>query len=207
MTETTDPYRMLRVKPDASASTIRAAYRMLAWEHHPDVGGSERTMAALNEAWRVLRDPVARARYDARRSAVPMGKGPGKPTGARPPGDQGPSVGAAARDDRPASTAAAPARSASSAEPVTRAPGRGRADESPALDFGRYEGWSLVQLATTDPDYLEWLARTSIGRRFQPQIAALLAARRAAMAPQPDATRASARPAGRWGRPRAAAAR
>ena len=46
------------------------------------------------------------------------------------------------------------------------------------LDFGHYAGWSLAELATRDPDYLEWLARTSIGRRLQPEIEKLLAARR-----------------------------
>jgi hypothetical protein len=53
------------------------------------------------------------------------------------------------------------------------------------LDFGRYAGWSLGQIATADPVYLEWLARTPIGRSFNREIGALLAARtaRAAVAP------------------------
>jgi len=64
-------YRRLGVAPDATAEQIRAAYREAARRHHPDVRaargsvGSDDEMAAINEAWRVLSDPVARARYDA----------------------------------------------------------------------------------------------------------------------------------------------
>jgi len=46
------------------------------------------------------------------------------------------------------------------------------------LDFGRYAGFSLGDLAIDDPDYLVWLARTSIGHRLQSEIDALLAASR-----------------------------
>jgi hypothetical protein len=45
------------------------------------------------------------------------------------------------------------------------------------LDFGRYAGWSLGQIAIADPVYLEWLARTPIGRSFNREIHALLATR------------------------------
>jgi curved DNA-binding protein CbpA len=48
------------------------------------------------------------------------------------------------------------------------------------LDFGRYAGWSLGQIATADPVYLEWLARTPIGRPFNREIDALLATHTAA---------------------------
>jgi len=64
-------YRRLGVSPDATAEQIRAAYREAARRHHPDAraargsAGSDDEMAAINEAWRVLSDPVARARYDA----------------------------------------------------------------------------------------------------------------------------------------------
>ena len=64
-------YRRLGVTPDATAEQIRAAYRDAARRHHPDArvargsAGSDDEMAAINEAWRVLSDPVARARYDA----------------------------------------------------------------------------------------------------------------------------------------------
>ena len=38
------------------------------------------------------------------------------------------------------------------------------------LDFGRYAGWSLRQIAMRDPDYLEWLRRTPAGRQYQTEI-------------------------------------
>ena len=51
------------------------------------------------------------------------------------------------------------------------------AEEDPAkrpLDFGRYEGYTIAQIARTDPDYLRWLSRHSAGARFRPEIDAQL---------------------------------
>lgn len=42
------------------------------------------------------------------------------------------------------------------------------------LDFGRYAGWSVADLARHDPDYLRWLCRHSSGLRFRDAIARLL---------------------------------
>lgn len=51
-------------------------------------------------------------------------------------------------------------------------------DRSPALDFGRYESWTLNMVAHHDPAYLDWLARTATGRHLRTEIeAALLNAR------------------------------
>jgi curved DNA-binding protein CbpA len=47
---------------------------------------------------------------------------------------------------------------------------------SDVLDFGRYAGWSLRDLARHDPDYLRWLSRHSSGIRHRPRIDELLAA-------------------------------
>jgi curved DNA-binding protein CbpA len=60
-------YERLGVAPSASSSEIRAAYRKLARRTHPDVKGPgvDASMAAVNEAWRVLGDPERRAEYDA----------------------------------------------------------------------------------------------------------------------------------------------
>lgn len=59
-------YDTLAVGPDASAAEIRAAYRRAARAHHPDTHGesSAARMAEVNEAWRVLSDPVRRRTYD-----------------------------------------------------------------------------------------------------------------------------------------------
>ncbi len=46
---------------------------------------------------------------------------------------------------------------------------------SDVLDFGRYAGWSLKDLARQDPDYLRWLSRHSAGIRYRQRIADLLA--------------------------------
>jgi len=66
-----DPYQTLQVSPLASASEIRAAYRCLAREFHPDVNTSPRAkhhMQAINWAYAVLCDPAMKAAYDLRHS-------------------------------------------------------------------------------------------------------------------------------------------
>jgi DnaJ-class molecular chaperone len=42
------------------------------------------------------------------------------------------------------------------------------------LDFGRYAGYTIAQIARTDPDYLRWLSRHSAGVRFRAEIEAEL---------------------------------
>ena len=58
-------YTTLGVAPTASQAEIRAAYRRLALEHHPDrnTRGEER-MARVNAAYAVLDSPRARRSYD-----------------------------------------------------------------------------------------------------------------------------------------------
>jgi len=38
------------------------------------------------------------------------------------------------------------------------------------LDFGRYQGWKLGDVARRDVDYLIWLRRHASGARFRPAI-------------------------------------
>jgi curved DNA-binding protein CbpA len=45
------------------------------------------------------------------------------------------------------------------------------------VTFGRYTGWTLGEIARTDPGYLEWLDRMPIGRMYQAEIDAFLRAR------------------------------
>jgi curved DNA-binding protein CbpA len=54
---------------------------------------------------------------------------------------------------------------------VHRAPAAPGPDDT-VLDFGRYEGWSVEALKRHDPDYLDWLVRTQIGRRYRAVIEA-----------------------------------
>ena len=51
------------------------------------------------------------------------------------------------------------------------------------LNYGRYAGWTLDQLARHDPDYLRWLSRHTSGLRLRPEIERLLNARPTAATP------------------------
>jgi len=146
----TDYYGVLGVASDADRPTIQAAYRRLARLHHPDFGGSQSVMARLNEAWGVLGDPAHRTVYDARVLASGL-KARADGSGLSP-------LAAAAQRQRQASG--------------HRTPG------DTVLDFGRYVGCSLAELAQRDPDYLEWLSRVPIGRAYRAEIDAVLANRR-----------------------------
>lgn len=65
LSETPDPYAILQLGADASPGDVRAAFRRLALEHHPDRSpGSEARMVAINWAYAVLGDPDRRAEYD-----------------------------------------------------------------------------------------------------------------------------------------------
>jgi DnaJ domain len=61
-------YATLGVRPDATPSEIRDAYRALARRYHPDrEPAAAARMAAINEAYRVIGEPSRRAVYDAAR--------------------------------------------------------------------------------------------------------------------------------------------
>ncbi len=65
--ERTDLYSILGVPRSAPAAELKAAYRSLAKQYHPDVGGTAadgRRMAAINYAYHVLGDPTLRQQYD-----------------------------------------------------------------------------------------------------------------------------------------------
>ena len=84
-----DYYELLGVQRTAPPEAIKAAYRKLAKEHHPDRhnGCSEREaqFKAINEAYDCLKDPQKRAAYDRfGKAAFQNGGG-----GADPFGDAG----------------------------------------------------------------------------------------------------------------------
>jgi molecular chaperone DnaJ len=66
-----DYYAALGVEPGATADEIKAAFRALAREHHPDATGgdseSEVRYKEISEAYAVLSDPAKREQYDMAR--------------------------------------------------------------------------------------------------------------------------------------------
>jgi curved DNA-binding protein CbpA len=146
----TDPYKVLQVDPDAEPEVVRAAYRALALKYHPDVSTGSQDRMAA------LNHAWGILRDAAARAAFDQARADAK----RKPEVRQPEVSYEMRAPMPATPPGKPSGS--------------------VLDFGRYAGWSLGQIATGDPVYLEWLARTPIGRSFNREIDALLATHTAA---------------------------
>ena len=72
--ETADYYALLGVNPNATPTDIKRAYRCKALTLHPDVRtgeGSTALFQRVQRAYRVLSDPVERARYDAASGRAP----------------------------------------------------------------------------------------------------------------------------------------
>lgn len=153
-----DAYEVLKVHPKADLDVIRAAFRTLARKYHPDFGGTGARMVAVNEAWNTIGDPKAQGlRREARSSLCHHRSRHG---GGRD-GDCA-RIGAGNAPDR--------------CRPGWQPP----APTGTVLDFGRYAGWSIVDLARQDPYYLEWLERTRIGRPLRSEIQELLGVQRSA---------------------------
>lgn len=63
--EDQDPYRVLGVSPLDSPDVVRARYRELALERHPDRGGSPEKMRELNAAYERILKHRQRKRHEA----------------------------------------------------------------------------------------------------------------------------------------------
>lgn len=148
-----DHYRVLQVDPAANPLVIQAAYRVLAQIWHPDVAGDEAEMKRINAAWEVLGDPRRRKQYDIERA----GRHPGAPV-AHTPGST------SSATPSPAPTAPAASRPDDHAGPPRGVP------FGPVLTFGRYQGWTLGQIARVDRPFLEWLRAAPAGRAMRDEI-------------------------------------
>lgn len=142
--ERRDPYRILQVQPDADPDVVRAAYRVLARKLHPDG-----TDAPLDEVTQRRMSDLNWA-YAVVRDPVKRSAWESERRRTPPP---------TPRDD------------------ATHGAPRGPLDADGAglrLDFGRYEGWTLGEVARRDPDYLDWLRRHASGARYRDAIDVLL---------------------------------
>lgn len=198
-----DPYKTLQVDTEAEEEVIAAAYRRLALKYHPDTAGPEASprMAAINAAWEILGDPARRATFDRER-AVNASLERARPSNATTPGPWAKPPSPDTPASAPPSTSAHPASGAARPrEPETvsrdwttgrssvgggydasmhKADGDGAAGPPPgnpsgsALNFGRYNRWSLGEIARADIEYIEWLDRTPIGRPYREEIDTIL---------------------------------
>jgi curved DNA-binding protein CbpA len=148
--EASDHYRTLQVDPAADLEVIQAAYRVLARRYHPDLSGNDEIMKRLNAAWEVLGAAERRAEYDRSRGTTSAGANGSSVIHAAP---QTPTPRQPAADHAGA--------------PVGQPSGT-------KLTYGRYDGWTLGQIALVDPDFLEWLRSVPGGRYLRPEIDAIL---------------------------------
>ena len=216
-----DPHDVLGIEPGASPTQIKAAWRRLARQHHPDLTGDDpaasrvatRLMAEINDAYAALTRPGGGVRVPRGRTAGTSGGtgagaagdagpngtrrgGPPRASPTRPvtarvdttetirprnepirPGAQGASATAPTgpilrgqppyrvpteeREPPRASTPTGPAGAV--AAPQLPPPGRtaARATRSSCeLEFGKFHGHTLGQVAAFEPSYIDWLATT-----------------------------------------------
>jgi hypothetical protein len=193
MADRIDPYKILQVDSEAEDEVIQAAYRRLARKYHPDLAaGAEAAarMAQINAAWELIGKPERRASFD---------RGRGRPGnghhGPRHAADHAARGGASAADapadptrphQPPLETVSRDWTSGRSHvgggfdESMRTAQGTGAAGPPPGkpsgsvLNFGRYAGWSLGEIARQDVEYIEWLDRAPIGRQYRDEVDQIL---------------------------------
>lgn len=203
-----DPRVVLGVAPGADPTEIKAAWRRLARQNHPDLTGDDpaasqaatRRMAEINDAYAVLtRDPGEGRpdggdgtgdRADFGGDGGPRRGGPPRPRPTRPvtgrvdttetfrPGNQSTS-GAGASGSRVPFTAQPPLRG----QRIQGEPPRASTPTGPAerdtlrdfrrpkpptlavarehtIEFGKFHGHTLGEIANFEPSYIDWVATT-----------------------------------------------
>jgi curved DNA-binding protein CbpA len=189
MPDPVDPYKTLQVDPEAEDEVIQAAYRRLARKYHPDLAptaDAAARMAMINAAWELIGDPVARRTFDreqAARSTAPAASaapGTAHPSPAAPGPPAPPQSTARPETVSPDWTSGRSTHGGGFEESMRKAQGEGAAGPPPGrpsgtvLNFGRYAGWSLGEVARHDLEYIEWLDRAPIGRNYRDEIDAIL---------------------------------
>jgi curved DNA-binding protein CbpA len=110
-----DPYRALGVPRGASVDDIKKAHRRLAKRFHPDAAkGDSKRFLVVQEAYRVLSDPLLRREWDARHA-------PG-PVRATPSARRAPTKRPEPKATRPARRKTAPAAQTSPSGPAGARP-------------------------------------------------------------------------------------
>jgi hypothetical protein len=207
-----DPHLVLGVEPGASPTTVKAAWRRLARQHHPDLIGDNpeasrvatRKMAEINEAYAAIsRGGAGSARSETgsrnggpafeQATAAPRRGGPPRPKPTRPVTgrlDTSDTVRPRNAPIRPhaADGATASGTTLSGQPPIRfsthhREPPRAsdptgplergrirdfRRQPPPALEdavvreleFGKFRGHTLGEVAAFEPSYIDWLANT-----------------------------------------------
>ena len=179
-----DPYKTLQVDSEAEDEVIQAAYRRLARKYHPDLADTPvaaARMAAINAAWEIIGDPASRAGYDRARAASASTPSPPSRSSDRPAPTastmgQTPPPEVVSRDW----TSGRSTQGGGFDESMRAAEGYGAAGPPPGrpsgtvLNFGRYAGWSVGEIARHDIEYIEWLDRAPIGRNYRTEVDAIL---------------------------------
>jgi molecular chaperone DnaJ len=197
MSDEIDPYKVLQVDSEAEDEVITAAYRRLARKYHPDLAASPDAaarMTRINAAWDLIGDPAKRAAYDRSNQGgfASRASGAGSGSGQAPPAGKGaghPPAASAAPASKPTPppevvspdwTSGRSSHGGGFDESMRAAEGFGAAGRPPGrpsgsvLNFGRYAGWSLGEIARHDLEYIEWLDRAPIGRNFRDEVDKLL---------------------------------
>ncbi len=185
-----DPHDVLGVARGASQATIKAAWRRLAREHHPDLAAGD-TQAARQATRRMAEINQA---YEQLRVAAPGRAGGGDGNGRRvwPPPER-PTRPVTGRVDtsgtfRPRNTTTGPThrhtgqpprrvdrldreplRASHPTGPLRRSRQRNFSPPPPPelgealgreIAFGKFHGHTLGEIASFEPSYIDWLART-----------------------------------------------